>query len=88
MAVGLGQQALLKLGPAKAHRGAEVEPSIEAIIGNPQGNAGQRLHPQGRRGKGQPTLALRRGARPKNEPSELRGQAKAGQGRNEGMHEP
>ena len=45
--MGLGQQALLKLGPAEAHRGAEVEPAIEAIIGNAQGHAGQGLHPQG-----------------------------------------
>lgn len=46
------------------------------------------MHSQGRRGKGQPTLALGRRASPKKEPPELRGQAKAGQGRNEGMHGP
>jgi hypothetical protein len=56
--MGLSQQALLKLGPAKAHRGAEVEPAVEAIIGNPEGDPGKRLHAKGRRGKGQPTLAL------------------------------
>jgi hypothetical protein len=32
--MGLGQQALLKLGPAEANRGAEVEPPIKAIIGD------------------------------------------------------
>ena len=85
--MGLGQQTLLKLGPAKAHGGAEVEPTIEPIIGNPQGHPGQGLHPQGRRGKSQPTLSLGRRASTKKEPPELRGQAKAGQGRDEGMHE-
>jgi hypothetical protein len=33
--MGLGQQALLKLGPAEANRGAEVESAIQAIIGDP-----------------------------------------------------
>lgn len=86
--MGLGQQTLLKLGPAKAHGGTKVESAVEAIIGKAQGHPGERLHPQSRRGKGQPTLALRRGASPKKEPPKLRGQAKAGQGRDEGMHGP
>lgn len=85
--MGLSQQALLQLGPPKANRGAEIEASIEAIVRKAKGYARQGLHPQSCGGKGQPTLALRRGAGSQKQPPERRGEAKAGQGRDERMHE-